>query len=160
MISKKIFRLSLVMALVVLAAGVCWAASFSLPEIDGWKCGEIMSADFDAVSGNQGYWLQRDYTTPSGTPIEAILMGGKGPGNLRMPPPGTDSATGVYGDGGTFRTLRAGGFPAILENRPLLGLSLSVNLGGATVTFESARFALSEDEFIEAASVIIRSMNP
>jgi hypothetical protein len=158
MILKKLLRASLALTSLAIAVGVCDAAPLSLPEIDGWKCGEIRSADFDAVSGNQGYWRERGYTTPSGVPVNAILMGGKGPGDLRMPPPGTNSATGVYGDGGTFRALRAGGFPAILENRPLLGLSLSVNLGGATVTFESGAFAPAEDEFIEAASVIIRSM--
>ena len=158
MITKKLLRAALALISLVLSIGASEAAPLSLPEIDGWMCGEIRSVDFDAVSGNQGYWRERGYTTPSGASVNAILMGGKGPGGLRAPSIGTNSSAGVYGDGGTFRTLRAGGFPAILENRPLIGLSLSVNLGDAAVTFESGTFALTEDEFIEAASVIIRSM--
>jgi hypothetical protein len=157
-ILKKLLKLSLVLASVVLALSVCEAASLSLPEIGGWECGELRSTDFDAVSGNQGSWLERDYRTPSRVSIKAVLMVGKGPGELRAPPPGTNASTSVYGDGGTFRTFVMEGFPAILENRPILGLALSVHLDGATATFESDTFALAEDDFIEAASVIIQSI--
>ncbi|MDR1482666.1 MAG: hypothetical protein LBI74_08585 [Synergistaceae bacterium] len=155
---RKILKLSFALASVMLASGLCEAALPSLPEIDGWECGELRSTDFNAVSGNQGIWLERDYRSPSRVPIKAVLMAGKGPGELGALQPGIDASTALYGDGGTFRTLVTEGFPSILENRPILGLSLSVNLGGATATFESSAFALAEDDFIEAASVIIRSI--
>jgi hypothetical protein len=142
----------------LLLAGSAAGASGSLPEIAGWSCGELRSTEFDAVSGNQGSWQERDYRTPSGVRIKATLMAGKGPGKLRVPQAGTDSSDGAYGAGSSYRVLTIEGAGAILEIHPLLGHSLAADLGDATLTVESDSYGLDSDEFLEAAGIILRTL--
>jgi hypothetical protein len=125
---------------------------------DGWACGELKITRLDAVSGNQGFWFERDYRTGSGVSLKAAVMEGKGPAMLiNIPAPGFESADGLLGAGRTYKTLLAGGYPAILERDRFLGLSLAVCAPGVTLTIETPA-DISDDDIVELASALLSLM--
>jgi hypothetical protein len=155
-------KTALTLAIIVISAllalfqpGAAGAAELGCP--DGWACGELKTTRLDAVSGNQGFWSEREYRTGSGVSLRAILMGGKGSAMLNIPAPGLESADGLLGAGRTYKTLLAGGYPAVLERDQFLGLSLAVRTPGGTLTIETPS-NLSDDEIIELALALLSSM--
>lgn len=132
-------------------------ASVTLGSPEGWQCGELRSSEFAAVSGSQGFWLERSYRTSGGIPIEAVLMTGKGPGALYVPPAGVDAAEGPLGSGGEYKTLTVGGHPALLERYPFRGVVLAVKTEAGTLTLESPSAGLSDWDIVSAAGVLLVS---
>jgi hypothetical protein len=124
---------------------------------DGWTCGELKITQLDAVSGNQGFWSEREYRTGNGVSLKAALMGGKGPAMLNVPAPGLESGDGLLGAGRAYKTLFAGDYPAILELDRFLGTSLTVVIPGATLTVETPE-SLSDDDAIELALALLSLM--
>ncbi|MDR1021305.1 MAG: hypothetical protein LBL73_11150 [Synergistaceae bacterium] len=149
-----IFMLSTLMAFA--SPGTAQAA-LTLGSPDGWQCGGLKTVRLDAVSGNQGFWLERDYRTGDGVSLKAILMGGKGPVMLNVPAPQTESSDGLLGAGRTYRTLTAGGFPALLERDQFLGLSLAVIIPGAVLTVETPP-GPADEEITDIALVLLSLM--
>jgi hypothetical protein len=132
------------------------AADVSLPEVRGWECGEPRVISFDSVSGSQGFWWERDYRTPEGTRFKATLMGGKGPKYYNQPAHGIESDDGPFGSGGTYETIMVGGYRAVLETHPILGVSLAVNASdaGCVLTLEAGNWT-PPGEIIGAAEILL-----
>ena len=117
---------SVVLICLIIFAGVVRAGAEdtpSLPEMEGWQCGEMRSAQLDAVSGNQGYWQERDYKTDGGIPLKATLMWGPGPKFYNQPPSGTSAVAGRS----AYEIIQVGGFKTTMERDPILGYSVAVN---------------------------------
>jgi hypothetical protein len=121
----------------------------------GWTGGELRTVSLDTVSGNQGFWLERDYRTENGVPLKAISMGGKGPATRFFPAPGLESSDGPLGAGKTYKTFTVGDYPAVLERDPLLGLSLAVKTPDATLTLETPSRDLSDLDMAALAKAIL-----
>ncbi|MDR0648595.1 MAG: hypothetical protein LBF92_04615 [Synergistaceae bacterium] len=147
------FLLLTLMAALPAAAG----AEPQLGTPDGWQRGGLKSVSFSAVSGNQGFWLERDYRTADGVPLRAILMGGKGPAMMRAPVPGVQSDDGLLGAGRAYSTFTLCGFPALLERDQFLGLSLAVLVPGAVLTVETPP-GPADDEVADIARALLRLM--
>lgn len=128
----------------------------SLGTVPGWECGELRAVQFDSVSGNQGFWQERDYRTPKGASFKATLMSGKGPKYYNQPPGGIKSNDGPYGSGSTYETVTVGGYRAVLETHPILGVSLAVNAfaAGYVLTLEGGNWIVPGD-ITAAAEVLI-----
>jgi hypothetical protein len=132
------------------------AAGPSLGAVPGWECGELRIVQFDSVSGNQGFWQERGYRTPKGTSFKATLMGGKGPKYYNQPADGIKSNDGPYGAGSTYETVTVGGYRAVLETHPILGVSLAVNAfaAGYVLTLEGGNWIDAAD-ITGAAEILI-----
>jgi hypothetical protein len=127
----------------------------SLPEIGGWRCGELMSVPLDAASGNQGFWQERDYRTDGGLPLKAVLMYGTGPKFYNQPPADTSSKNGAS----TYEIIFVGGYKSSLEYDPALGYSVAVNAFERTfsLTVESGPF-VAKGDVISAAERLLEEI--
>jgi hypothetical protein len=133
-------------------------AELSLGSPESWRSGELRAVLLDTVSGEQGFWLERDYRTSYGFSLKATLMGGKGPVMHNIPPEGLDSDDGPLGSGGEYKTFKIGELPALIERNPATGPALAVVLDGAVLTLESASYGLSDDDLISCARALIGLM--
>ena len=95
----------------------------SLPDIEGWQCGETRSVQLDAVSGNKGYWQEKDYRTDGGIPLKATMLWGAGPKFYNQPPAGVSNSAGQA----TYEIVSIGGCKSTIERDPILGYSVAVN---------------------------------
>ncbi|MDR1515332.1 MAG: hypothetical protein LBS45_06525 [Synergistaceae bacterium] len=132
----------------ILAAFASPSALYAEPVLGnpaGWTCGELKIVRFDAVSGSQGFWQERDYRTGNGVSLKAILMGGKGPAMLNVPAPEYESADGPLGAGRTYKTFFVGDYPALLERDRFLGISLALKTPDAALTIETPPGPEDED---------------
>ncbi|MDR1650817.1 MAG: hypothetical protein LBR87_03440 [Synergistaceae bacterium] len=123
------FFFSIIMEILVLfffLGGTARANVPSMPEIQGWECGELTDIRFDAVSGNYGHWQAREYKTPSGAPVKASIMYGNGPKFYNLPPDGV-SYTDPNGSGAYYEIIRVKGFRSLIEYSPITGYSVAVN---------------------------------
>ena len=120
----RVCSLMLFCAVIFLCIGGSGAESIpSLPEIEGWVCGELRTVQLDAVSGNQGYWQERDYRTEGGVSLKATLLWGTGPRFYNQPTAGVSASAGEA----TYEIVSIGGFKSTVERDPLLGYSVAVN---------------------------------
>jgi hypothetical protein len=153
---KKYASALAILLLYALTALTCRAEAFaSLGIPEGWQCGEPRSAEFSAVSGSQGFWIERDYRTSDGFAIKATLMTGKGPGTLYVPPLGTDSAEGPLGSGGEYKTLTVGECRALFERLPFRGVVLAISTDLGVLTLESPSEDLDCERFVSAAGLLV-----
>ncbi|MDR3164140.1 MAG: hypothetical protein LBU13_01015 [Synergistaceae bacterium] len=131
------------------------AGALSLPEIDGWKCGEIVSARLEAFEKDYGYFEKREYRTREGLSFEAFLTCGTGPKFFNQPPAGVSGSDGKT----TYEIISVNGYKTSLEYDPVLGLSLSVNAFDKkyTLTLECGPFETSGN-LIECAKTLIGEM--
>jgi hypothetical protein len=129
--------------------------ALSLPDIEGWKCGETVSARLEAFDKDYGYFERRFYRTRESMSFEAILTYGAGPKFFNQPPAGVSG-----GDGETsYEIISVNGYKTSLEHDPILGLALSVNAFDKkyTLTLECGPFETSGD-LIECAKTLIGAM--
>lgn len=140
-------------AIAAFAASQAFAAA--LPEIDGWTCGPLRETQLDAVSGHHGQWLEREYRTANGAKFLAVWMEGAGPALWK---PVTEvSESGETSGGESAEKISVAGRDAMLESRPVLGLSLVVKLGkDGVLTLESQ--SADKDELARAAETLIEQM--
>ena len=140
-------------AIAALAASQAFAAA--LPEVDGWTCGPLRETQLDAVSGHQGQWLEREYRTANGVKFLAVWMEGAGP---KLWKPVAEVGEGGETSGGeSAEKISVAGHGAMLESRPVLGLSLVVKLGkDGVLTLESQ--SADRDELTRAAETLIEQM--
>jgi hypothetical protein len=155
---RAICLIIILSALIALNCGVSRAAdnpSPSLPEVSGWSCGEIRVIQLDAVSGNQGYWQERDYVTNDGTAIKATLLYGAGPKFYNQPPAGTSSSNGAS----TYEVIAINGYKSSLEYDPTLGYSVAVNAFERkfSLTVECGAFE-SRDEVVKLAGLLMSAI--
>jgi hypothetical protein len=137
------------------SSGVAACADLSLPEIEGWQSGEIVSARLDAFEKDYGYFERRAYRTSEGMSLEAVLTYGSGPKFFNQPPAGVSG-----GDGKTsYEIISVNGYKTSLEYDPLLGLAMSVNAFDKkyTLTLECGPYETSGD-LIECAKTLIGEM--
>lgn len=149
----KFRKFLLAAAVAALAASQAFAAT--LPEIDGWTCGPLRETQLDAVSGHHGQWLEREYRTATGAKFLAVWMEGAGPSLWK---PVTEvGESGETSGGESAEKISVAGRDAMLESRPVLGLSLVVKLvkdGVLTLESQSA----DRDELARAAETLIAQM--
>ena len=140
-------------AIAALAASQAFAAA--LPEVEGWTCGRRRETQLDAVSGHQGQWLEREYRTANGVKFLAVWMEGAGP---KLWKPVTEVGEGGETSGGeSAEKISVAGRDAMLESRPVLGLSLVVKLGkDGVLTLESQ--SADRDELTRAAETLVEQM--
>ena len=140
-------------AIAALAASQAFAAA--LPEVEGWTCGPLRETQLDTVSGHQGQWLEREYRTANGAKFLAVWMEGAGP---KLWKPVTEVGEGGETSGGeSAEKISVAGRDALLESRPVLGLSLVVKLGkDGVLTLESQ--SSGKDELTRAAETLIKHM--
>jgi hypothetical protein len=148
-----------VLILVILHGAAPAAGTPSLPELPGWRCGELRSVQFDAVSGNHGYWQERDYRTPDGTSMTSTLTFGTGPKFYNQPPNGVISDGEFPGEGASYEIISISGFRALIEKDPLIGYSVAVNAFERkfTLTVEFDRFT-NRDTAISCAETLTRAV--
>ncbi|MDR1943771.1 MAG: hypothetical protein LBQ19_03020, partial [Synergistaceae bacterium] len=108
---KSAFAAALLLLLSIIAPAYAESQA-RLGSPDGWRSGELRSVTLDTVSGNQGYWLERDYRTATGVSFKATLIGGKGVA-ARFTTRQGGSSDGVLGSGGVYKTFMIGEFPAL-----------------------------------------------
>ena len=122
------------------------------PDITGWRGGETLSMELEAPSQVMGSRSERLYRRETDNhTIQVIML--KGPGTLWQGlPKGEISADdGPIGSGATFRTLEAGGYRAVMEDHPLTGKALVVEMApDSTLTFETG----FEDVDLERFAVV------
>lgn len=149
----KLRKFMLAAAIAALAASQAFAAA--LPEVEGWACGPLRETQLDAVSGHQGQWLEREYRTANGVKFLAVWMEGAGP---KLWKPVTEVGEGGETSGGeSAEKISVAGRGAMLESRPVLGLSLVVKLGkDGVLTLESQ--SADMDELTRAAETLIEQM--
>ncbi len=140
-------------AIAALTASQAFAAA--LPEIDGWTCGPLRETQLDAVSGHHGQWLEREYRTANGAKFLAVWMEGAGPALWKSV---TEVGENGEASGGeSAEKISVAGRDAMLEIRPVLGLSLVVKLGkDGVLTLESQ--SADRDELARAAETLIVQM--
>ncbi|MDR0651833.1 MAG: hypothetical protein LBG12_00860 [Synergistaceae bacterium] len=138
------------------SSGAAAGGDLSLPEIEGWKCGEIISARLEAFEKDYGYFERRVYRTQEGLSFEAVLTCGTGPKFFNQPPAGVSG--GDVG-GATYEIISVNGYKTSLEYDPLLGFALSVNAFDKqyTLTLECGPFETSGD-LVECAKTLIGEM--
>lgn len=143
------------LAAAIAALAVSQAFAAELPEVDGWTCGPMRETQLDAVSGNHGQWLEREYRTANGAKFLAVWMEGAGPALWK---PVTEVGENCETSGGeSAEKISVAGYDAILESRPVLGLSLVVKLGkDGVLTLESQ--SADKDELARAAETLIGQM--
>ena len=145
----------LVAFFLAVSSGAAAGGALSLPDIEGWKCGETVSARLEAFEKDYGYFERRVYRTKDGLSFEAVLTRGAGPKFFNQPPAGVSG-----GDGGTtYEIISVNGYKTSLEHDPILGLALSVNAFDKkyTLTLECGPFEMSGD-LIECAKTLIGEM--
>lgn len=148
MLSKiKIFTLAAVIA--AFAAQQAFAAT--LPDVDGWICGEPRETKLETVSGSHGVWLEREYRTERGEKFLAILMEGAGP-KLWKPVEPADG--GEAPESESAEKISIAGHDAVIESRSVLGLSLVVKLGIDSVLTLESQYA-DKEELARAAEILI-----
>ena len=141
-----LLALALMTAAGALDEGLCL-----FPDITGWRGGETLWKELETLSEVMGYRSERLYRREADNhSIQVILL--KGPGTLwqGLPKGEICADDGPVGSGATFRTLEAGGYRAVMEDHPLTGKALVVEMApDSTLTFETAfedvdleRFAL------------------
>jgi hypothetical protein len=135
------------------------AGTPTLPEISGWRCGELRSVQLDSVSGNHGYWQERDYRTPDGISIKATLTYGTGPKFYNQPPNGVVFNGDFPGSGSSYEIISIAGQRALVEKDPLLGYAVAVNAFEKkfTLTVECGRFE-NRDDVISLAEELTASI--
>lgn len=139
-------------AAVLLAASAAFAAG--LPEIEGWTNGTLRETKLETVSSSHGTWQEREYRTARGAKFLAVLMEGAGP---KLWKPVSRINEGGAPDGSSAEQLTVAGLDAVLESRPVLGLSLVVKTGkDAVLTLESQ--SAGKEELTEAAEKLIETM--
>jgi len=111
-----------------------------LPEIEGFRSGDIRLAILDTPSGNQGTWVQSSYfRITDNHSVDLNILSGPGTGWSGLPEGGISSTDGSIGSGAVYMTLRVSGFPAAMETHPLTGRSLTVTTSSEeTLTFETS----------------------
>jgi hypothetical protein len=136
-------------------SGTAAGGALSLPEIEGWKCGETVSARLEAFEKDYGYFERRIYRTPGGLSFEAVLTCGTGPKFFNQPPAGVSGSEGET----AYEIISVNGYKTSLERDPILGLALSVNAFDKkyTLTLECGPFETSRD-LIECAKTLIGEM--
>ncbi len=140
-------------AAALLSAGAPAAAA--LPDIEGWRNGEIRETKLEAISGSKGTWTERDYRTSGGARLHAVLMRGAGPKGWEITQ--TNAEDGEVSGGESAENLTIAGRPALLEFRPILGRSITVKLDAENVlTLESKN--AEKEEIIAAAEIIVKKM--
>ena len=146
-------KILLAAAIAAIVASQAFAAT--LPEVEGWTCGPLRETQLDAVSGHQGQWLKREYRTANGAKFLAVWMEGAGP---KLWKPVTEVGEGGETSGGeSAEKISVAGRDAMLESRPVLGLSLVVKLGkDGVLTLESQ--SAGKDELTRAAETLIEQM--
>jgi hypothetical protein len=157
--SCRIFR-PIAFFMVLIFCGAALAADAPmLPIMPGWQCGELKSVQLDSVSGNHGYWQERDYRTPEGLSLKATLTFGAGPKFYNQPPNGVVSSGDFPGSGASYEILSISGYRALVEKDPLLGYSVAVNAFERkfTLTIECGRFEKRGD-VISCAEALMASM--
>jgi hypothetical protein len=139
----------------VVSSGTAAGGDLSLPEIEGWQCGETVSAQLEAFEKDYGYFERRVYRTGKGLSFEAVLTYGAGPKFFNQPP------SGVSGNDGeaTYEIISVNGYKTSLEYDPFLGIAMSVNAFDKkyTLTLECGPFETSGD-LIECAKTLIAEM--
>lgn len=157
---SRFFRICLVLFLLgtLTTPALSFAESPVLPEISGWENGELMTTALETVSGTQGLWQERTYRTPDGCSARAILMAGKGTAFIYPPQEGVASNDGPLGSGATYETTKINGCLAILENHPLLGITLTVNTPQGVLTLESMTYGMKKEDILEIADRVLLSM--
>jgi len=161
---KKIFAL-LALSLIFASPGyaknaqlveVSFGDSFLLPTIEGFTCAKARTTKLNTVSGEKGYWVERDYTTQDGKKFHAVWIDGAAPVGWQPKKVSAEQHDGVWGNGSTFKSVKIGDFDADLESHPQLGLSLAIRLPKAVLTIESEKSA--ELELIDFAKAIIKNL--
>ena len=149
----KLRQFLLAAAIAALAASQAFAAA--LPEVEGWACGPLRETQLDAVSGHQGTVERCVYRTANGVKFLAVWMEGAGP---KLWKPVTEVGEGGETSGGeSAEKISVAGRGAMLESRPVLGLSLVVKLGkDGVLTLESQ--SADRDELTRAAETLIEQM--
>lgn len=143
------------LAAAIAALAASQASAAELPEIDGWMCGPLRETQLDAVSGHHGQWLEREYRMANGAKFLAVWMEGAGP---KLWKPVTEvGENGETSGGEGAEKISVAGRDAMLESRPVLGLSLVVKLGkDGVLTLESQ--SADKDELARAAETLIEQM--
>ncbi len=142
-------KIILAAAVTILTAAQAFAAA--LPEVSGWINGALRETDLNAVSGNHGVWLEREYRTARGMKFLAVLMEGAGP---KLWKPATQVNDGGVAPGGeSAEKITVAGLDAILESRPILGRSLTVKISNDSVLTLESQSAGKED-LIGAAEIL------
>lgn len=151
MLSKiKCFTLAALIA----ASAASHACAATLPEIDGWTCGETRETKLDTVSGNHGTWLEREYRTERGEKFLAVWMEGAGPKLWKQ---ATPAEGGEAPESESAEKISVAGRDAVIESRPVLGLSLVVKLDGDGVLTLESQYA-DKEELARAAEILIARM--
>ncbi|MDR1509723.1 MAG: hypothetical protein LBS53_08795 [Synergistaceae bacterium] len=143
--------------LILIFNGIASAADTpALPAVAGWRCGELKSVQLDTVSGNRGYWQERDYRTPDGVSLKATLTFGTGPKFYNQPPDGTISDGEFPGLGASYEIISLAGFRALVEKDSMSGYSVAVNAFERkfTLTVECGRFE-DRDDVISRAEALM-----
>jgi hypothetical protein len=156
---RGFFRLISAFSVLILQGAALAAAEPSLPVVPGWRCGELKSVRLETVSGNYGYWQERDYRTPDGISMTSTLMFGTGPKFYNQPPDGVISDGGFPGSGVSYEIISVAGRRALAERDPLTGYSVAVNAFERkfTLTIEFGRFE-NRDEAIACAETLMGAM--
>ncbi|MDR0764744.1 MAG: hypothetical protein LBE65_04030 [Synergistaceae bacterium] len=115
----------------------------TLPEIEGWRCGDIVSARLEAFGKDYGYFERRVYRTREGLSFEAVLTCGAGPKFFNQPPAGVSGRDGET----SYEIISVNGYKTSLEYDPTLGLAVSMNAFDEkyTLTLECGPFETSGD---------------
>lgn len=150
--SFKIKIFALASAIAAFAASSAFAAT--LPEIDGWICGKMRETKLDTVSGNHGMWLEREYRTERGDKFLAIWMEGAGPKLWKQAAPTEDNYEPRRE---SAEKISVAGRDAVVESRPVLGLSLVVKLDDDGVLTLESQYA-DKEELARAAEILITRM--
>ena len=158
-IMRKAVKAWLCLAVILWAAG--YAFSFELPDSVGeWQSvnEHVTPLVPAATSADLGRVVYRDYVreTPRGL-VQVILTEGTGTGSLYVPEK-LNASKGVLPTNSGYKLLNVNGHKAILEQYPLMPLSLAINAGKDTViTIESS--ALNEEGLIEFAAELLQGYN-
>ena len=152
---KKVFIAVVAIIMVITFTMVyAYGETTKLPDIKNWQNGELRTTSFDALSGNKGKWLERNYRTNNGTTFKAIWMEGEGPKGWKAVEPA--SSKDIWG-GVEAEKLTIGGEEAILEHRPVVGYSLVISIGKEGVlTMESAN--ADKRDLLDAAETLVKNM--
>lgn len=127
-----------------------------LPAIESFTCTKARTTKLNTVSGQKGYWVERDYLTQDGKKFHAVWIDGAGPAGWQPRKVSSTQLDGVWGNGSTFKSVKIGNFHADLEYHPQLGLSLAIRLPEAVLTIESEN--ATEIELLSFATLILQSI--
>lgn len=128
-----------------------------LTEILGWQSSELVTHEFDTVSGNRGFCHQRDYVTGWGTRLHAIWLEGAGEKGWMPPSENISADDGLMGRGSVYRTIEIAGEKAIIEYHPVTGYCAAVKINGqGTLTVES-KYA-KENDFVKAVAELVETL--